>query len=110
MFQTPMSPNRPVLIRRPTSRDSPGWYNTAEGLTLNDFADRNKTFLKRCEKYSSDCATGVVMALLSPTPTVLLIVLNPAVLIFGMLLGLYWLTATLEGGDGLLGMGWWVLL
>jgi hypothetical protein len=88
---TPTPPNtptsspavRPKYLRR-ISSDSTGWYLDADTPSLQDFEARAQTFVKRVEKFANQCATNVVMGLMSPA-AVVLIVFNPIMLV---LLGL----------------------
>lgn len=82
------TPTRRPPHKRRTSRDSPGWYITDGGMTLDDFAKRLNTTLSRIEQYQGRCAQNVVMALMGPTP-LLLFIFNP-VTIFLLVL-IWWL-------------------
>ncbi|EMC91848.1 hypothetical protein BAUCODRAFT_152212 [Baudoinia panamericana UAMH 10762] len=85
------SPRKPAIKRTPTStRDSPGWYNTEGGMTLDDFAARLNTTLSRFEQWQGKCAQSVVMALMRPTP-IMLFVLNPVALMIWLALVGWWL-------------------
>ena len=75
--------------KRSSSKDSSQWYNTTENMTLEDFADRLNTLEKRFERFVSQCATNIVMALLRPTPLVLFL-FNPVCLIAIAMLVLCW--------------------
>ncbi|KAM0717247.1 hypothetical protein Q7P37_007099 [Cladosporium fusiforme] len=70
---------RPRHLRR-TSSDSTGWYLDADTPSLRDFEQRAQTFAKRLEKFASQCATNVVMGLLSPA-AVALVLFNPVMLV-----------------------------
>ena len=74
--------------RRQTSLDSPGWYNTEGGMTLEDFTLRFTTYQKRFERYQNRCAQNIVMALIGPTP-VALFVFNPIALLIWLLVGIW---------------------
>nr|POE72389.1 hypothetical protein CFP56_12262 [Quercus suber] len=81
-------PSRPTPSRQ-ISRDSPGWYNTDGGMTLDDFAKRLNTTLSRFEQWQGRCAQNVVMALMRPTPIALL-VFNPISVLLYVLLICWW--------------------
>ncbi len=89
-------PHRPLYKRSSpssSSSTSSGWYDTARNPTLDDIAARLNTTLSRFEQWQSRCAQNVVMGLLGPTPVVLF-VLNPAALVvWGALLGWWWMGA-----------------
>lgn len=99
--QTPPSPHKPTTPSSPSpstkrpphkrhpSRDSPGWYNTEDGMTLDDFAQRLNTTLSRLEQYRGRCAQNLVMALMRPTPLVLF-VFNPMSLVVWIVVGVVW--------------------
>jgi hypothetical protein len=84
---TPTPPNtptsspaiRPKHLRR-ISSDSTGWYLDADTPSLQDFEARAQTLIKRLEKFANQCATNVVMGLMSPA-AVVLIVFNPIMLV-----------------------------
>lgn len=96
LFSTPPSspllgPKRPPH-KRQLSRDSPGWYNTEGGMTLDDFAERCKTTLSRCEWWVGRSGQNVVMALMRPTP-LLLFFLNPVSIFLWVMVFLVWMWA-----------------
>ena len=97
---TTLSPStkarRPAPAKRQLSRDSPGWYNTEDGMTLDDFAKRLNTTLSRIEQFQSRCAQNVVMALMRPTPLVLF-VFNPICLIVWVVLLVWWIVGRMTG-------------
>ena len=67
----PTIPNKRPTYKRRQSSDSPGWYNTEGGLTLDDFKNRLDTKLYRIEQWQNRCAQNSVMALMRPMPVVL---------------------------------------
>ncbi|KAK5117307.1 hypothetical protein LTR62_005924 [Meristemomyces frigidus] len=83
---------RPDHKRSPASisRESPGWYNTEDGMTLDDFAERLNSLIGRFERWQGKCAQNVVMALMRPTPIVLF-VFNPVALVLWMVVLWLWL-------------------
>jgi hypothetical protein len=85
------SPKRPGHKRSPPSRDSPGWYNTEGGMTLDDFAARLNSLIGKFEQWQGKCAQNVVMALMRPTP-IALFVLNPIALVLWIALFAWWLS------------------
>lgn len=83
-------PSRPSYHRRAPSTDSPGWYLSSESTpTLEDFATRSQTLLKRFERFQTRCATDVVMALMRPG-TMVLFVLNPVAIMLYIALAVAW--------------------
>lgn len=90
-------PTRPTHSRQ-SSRDSPGWYNTDGGMTLDDFAKRLDTTLSRVEQWQGRCAQNVVMALMRPTPIVLL-VFNPISVILYIVLVCWWVVGRLGANE-----------
>lgn len=81
---------RPVLRHsRTSSRDSTGWYLDHDTPTLEDFAMRAQTLAKRMERYQNQCATNIVMALMRPTPVVLLL-LNPLAIVLWVVVAVAW--------------------
>lgn len=87
-----MTPTLRPGSSRSSSKGSPGWYNTENNLTLDDFARKLNTRAKRFEIWQGRCAQNVVMALLRPTPLVLFL-LNPLCLILYVVLAVYWLSS-----------------
>lgn len=85
--------SRPGSSRR-SSRDSPGWYNTEHNPTLDDFARRLETRMKRFEIWRGKSAQNVVMALMRPTPIVLFL-FNPIALALWFVLLVWWLSSGL---------------
>ncbi|KAF2764987.1 hypothetical protein EJ03DRAFT_355292 [Teratosphaeria nubilosa] len=85
------SPSKRPQARRQVSRDSPGWYNTDGGMTLDDFAKRMNTYMSRFEQWQSKCAQNVVMALMRPTPIVLFL-FNPISMLVLLLVAAVWLS------------------
>ncbi|KXL45137.1 hypothetical protein M433DRAFT_124 [Acidomyces richmondensis BFW] len=75
-------------------RDSPGWYNTQDNLTLEDIARRLETRISRFEQWRSTCAQSIVMALMRPTPVVLFL-FNPVAMMLWVTILCWWLTAAL---------------
>ena len=86
----PTLPKRPSY-RRQASRESPGWYNTEGGMTLDDFAKRLDTTLSRIEQYGTRSAQSVVMALMTPTP-IALFIFNPVSLLIWLVVAIWWLS------------------
>lgn len=78
------------------NRNSPGWYNTDGGLTLDDFARRLNTRISKFEQWQGRCAQNVVMALMRPTP-VSLFLFNPMALLIYLGLVVWWVSARLSG-------------
>jgi hypothetical protein len=94
---TPSSPpKRPQQHKRQYSRDSPGWYNTEGGMTLDDFAKRLNTNISKFEQWQGRCAQNVVMALMRPTPMVLFL-FNPISLFIWILVALCWISVKMSG-------------
>ncbi|KAH9807838.1 hypothetical protein Tdes44962_MAKER06354 [Teratosphaeria destructans] len=85
------SPSKRPQARRQVSRDSPGWYNTDGGMTLDDFAKRLDTYMSRFEQWQSKCAQNAVMALMRPTPIVLFL-FNPISMLVWLLVAAVWLS------------------
>lgn len=77
--------------KRSRSKDNLSWYTPSENPTLEDFAERLNSLEKRVERFVSQCATNIVMALLRPTPMVLFF-LNPVTLIAVIFMVIIWLT------------------
>jgi hypothetical protein len=75
---------RPRQLRR-VSTDSTGWYLDADTPSLKDFEIRAQTYAKRLERFTSRCATNVIMGLMSPA-AVVLFVFNPIMLVMMVLL------------------------
>lgn len=82
--------SRPGSSRR-SSRDSPGWYNTDDNPTLDDFARRLETKMKKFEIWRGRSAQNVVMALMRPTPVVLFL-FNPMMFLVWIVLLVSWST------------------
>jgi hypothetical protein len=81
---------RPGSHRRTYSKDSSGWYNAEDNLTLEDFAARLDSMQGRVEQWISQCATNIVMALFRPTPLVLFL-FNPVCLLFIAFMVVIWM-------------------
>jgi hypothetical protein len=90
-MSTTITAVRPTLRHsRTSSRDSTGWYLDHDTPTLEDFATRAQTMAKRIERYQSQCATNVVMALIGPTPIMMLLVFNPLAILLWVVVGVVW--------------------
>ena len=81
-------PKRPAYTKRQPSRDSPGWYNTEDVPTLDDFAKRLESKLSRLQQWQTRCAQNVVMALMRPTPVVLFL-FNPITVLIWLMVAVW---------------------
>lgn len=80
---------RPAHLRR-TSSNGPRWYYESNTTTLDEYAVRARTLVKRFEKYQGDCAKNVVMGLMSPAALALFVFSPLWILLWIGLVG-YWM-------------------
>lgn len=79
---------RPSHVRR-TSSNGLRWYNEPNTTTLEEYAARARTMMKRFEKYQGDCAKNIVMGLMSPA-AVALFLFSPLWILLWIAVASYW--------------------